>query len=168
MKGLGEILAALLLLLAAAVVGYKLGMQRDVTRTVTDTLYIDRVIEHRDTITNWLPKYIYVPYDSVTGEDTTIIIAKVEKLDTVLVKHNDTLNLNITRYPLPYVHYDVGFNFIRHDSVRTVTETIYLQKPESFFSRFNIGIGAGFGVSKSGGEYKFAPNINLSVYYKLY
>lgn len=154
----------LLMLLTAAVVGYKYGGKRDVTRVDVDTVYAERVIHHTDTITSWLPKHVYVPY----AHDSLIVYTEIEKLDTVLVKSADTLSLSIARYPMPYIHYDVGFNFVKHDSIKTIKETIYLQKKESFLSRFNIGIGAGLGVSKFGGKYGLAPNVNLSVYYKLF
>jgi hypothetical protein len=164
MKYLSAVMIGLLMLLTAAAIGYKYGEKRGVTRVDVDTVYAERVIHHKDTVTNWLPKYLYVPYE----HDSVIAYTEIERLDTVLVKSADTLSLTIARYPLPYVHYDVGFSFIKHDSVKTVTETIYLQKKESFLSRFNIGIGAGLGVGRFGGKYEFAPNVNLSVYYKLF
>ncbi|HEX2982967.1 MAG TPA: hypothetical protein VHO28_05425 [Ignavibacteriales bacterium] len=164
MKYLSVIMISLLILLAAAAAGYKYGEKRDVTRVDVDTVYAERIIHHKDTVINWLPKYVYVPYE----HDSVITYAEVEKLDTMLVKSSDTLSLSITRYPLPHVHYNVGFDFVKHDSVKTIKETIYLQKKESFLSRFNIGIGAGLGVSKFGGKYELAPNVNISVYYKLF
>lgn len=164
MKNLTGVLIYLLMLLAAAALGYKFGGRRDVTRIEKDTVYAERFIHHADTITNWRPEYIYIPY----AHDSVIAIAEAERLDTTLVKYSDTLSLNIERHPLPYVHYNVGFDFRKHDSVRTITETVYLQKQESFFSRFNIGIGAGINISKYGSEYRSAPGINLSVYYKLF
>jgi hypothetical protein len=165
MKKLSLFLVVMILLLAAAVAGYKYGIQREAIRIERDTVYTERISSVTDTVKKWFPKTdtVYYPVS-----DTLTFPAIIERLDTVLIRAQDSLWLNVTRYPYPKVNYSLAYKFVKRDSVKTITERIYLQKPESFLGRFNFGIGIGYGIYKDGAVPKASPSINLSVYYSLF
>jgi hypothetical protein len=165
MTDLTKILIAALLLIAAAAIGYRLGVKRDVTHTDVDTVYVNKTMQIRDTITNWFPKYfpVYVKPDS--SNDSVVMYR--EHLDTVLIKDKDTLSVSIDRDPYP-VRYSLAFDLKKADSVKVIRETIYLDKQKNWLDKIHIGIGAGYGVFMLDGlQLDAAPNLNIGVYYEI-
>lgn len=159
------VLFLLLLFLGGFYAGYKHVTNRNLSHVEYDTLEVVKYYAITDTIQKWFPKYDTV---FIVIKDSVQFPMAIETLDTLLIHGRDSLDLNIKRYPYPEVYYSLAYKINRRDSIQIIKETNYLEKPDGWLNRFNIGIGPGISLFKDGDNIKAAPSVNLSLYYKLF
>jgi hypothetical protein len=131
----------------------------EVIKTKVDTLYKYNTVTLTDTVHNWLPTF-----DTVHTHDAIYPIQIVERLDTLLTNEKDSISLQIERYALPYIYYNLNYKWAKTSEKIEVVKEVYIQQSETWLNKFSIGFSFGYGVNFKG---DVSPTVNLGINYKL-
>lgn len=159
------VIIAVAMIITSGIIGYRYGtskLQREQivqTDTIkiygkTDTIYkkinfiktIEKVVEVKDSIADY---------------------------DTIVTDENELYTLQIfNRFNIQNKKFETAFSLNYTENIINRTDTLRLtnsfpfeiEKQETFFDKFHLGIGAGIGINYSG---YVSPNISLGIFYKL-